>query len=273
MTAAALGTGLSARGHQLPAAAAAAVATALLWALPEQAGSGGRLAAVAVLQVALSLAWVPATGVHGGRGAPLLGVAAALGADLLLVVPEEPEIGVLLAVPGAGFLAAVLHQMLRRPPRREVVGSLAGVLLLVCAVTALALLLRLEPTGEGSPAVTTAVLVVGATLVTGALVDLVLPRPSLAPGVARGVPALVLSVLAGAAVALLRRGGGDLLGVVTVLLAGLLLAGVAALVGLVADYTVAGGARRTWAAAVVQAVLPFAAVAPVAFSLVLQDVL
>ncbi|MFW3171819.1 hypothetical protein [Geodermatophilus sp. CPCC 206100] len=273
MTAAPTQVETPARSAHLSAAGAVAVAVALLVLLPAQLGETGRLAAVAVLQVALVAAWVPATGILGRTGAPVLGLAAAAGADVLLVVPERPEVGSLLAVPGLGFLAAVLHQMLRRAPRRDVVGSLAGVLLLLCAVCALAVLLRLEPTGDGSPAATTALLVVGTTLLVGHLVDLVLPRPPVAPGLSRGVPGLVLSVLAGAAVALVRHGSGELFDVLAVLLFGLVLGAVAALVALAADHVVAEGPGSAWAVPLVQAVLPLAACAPVAFSLVLQNAL
>ncbi|TFV62605.1 hypothetical protein E4P41_06715 [Geodermatophilus sp. DF01-2] len=272
MTAAEVGTGLPVRAWHLAAAGAVALATALLVLLPGYAGEAGRLAAVAVLQVALVAAWVPATGIPARAGAPVLGLAAAAGADLLLVVPERPEIGSLLAVPGLGLLAAVLHQMLRRAPRRDVVGSLAGVLLLVCAVSALAVLLLL-PTAGDAPAATTALLLVGTTLLVGHLVDLVLPRPPVAPGVPRGVPALVLSVLAGAVLALLRTGSGDVATLLAALAAGLVLGAVAALVGLAAGYVVAAGPGRAWPAPLLQAVLPFAAAAPVAFSVVLQNAL
>jgi hypothetical protein len=271
VTAAALRTRALTRGQHVPAAALAAVATALLLVPAAVAGEPGRLAAVAVLQVALVAAWVPATGIPGRLGAPLLGLAAAAGADALLVLSERPELGSLLAVPGLGFLAAVLHQMFRRAPRRDVVGSLSGVVLLICGVSALAVLLLLGREGDEGAAATTALLVVGTTLVVGHLVDLVRPRPEIAPGLSRGVPGLVLSVLAGAAVALARHGSTDLFAVLAVLTFGLGLGGVAALVGLAAQYVTAEGPRRQWAALLIAAVLPFAACAPVAFSLVLQD--
>jgi hypothetical protein len=272
VTATEVGSGLPARAGHLPTAAAVAAATALLVLLPAAAGDAGRLAAVALLQVALVAAWVPATGIPARAGGPALGLAAAAGADLLLVVPERPEIGALLAVPGLGLLAAVLHQMLRRAPRHDVVGSLAGVLLLVCAVSALAVVLLLPGAGDEAAGVTT-LLVVGTTLLVGSLVDLVLPRPAIAAGVQRGVPALVLSVLAGAAVAVVGSGADDVATVLGALLAGLALGSVAALVALAAAYVVAGGPARAWAAPLLQAVLPVAAAAPVAFSLVLQNAL
>jgi hypothetical protein len=272
VTATEVGSGLSARAWHLPTAAAVVAATALLVGLPAAAGDAGRLAAVALLQVALVLAWVPATGIPARAGGPALGLAAAAGADLLVVLPERPEIGALLAVPGLGLLAAVLHQMLRRAPRADVVGSLAGVLLLVCAVCALAVLLLLPRAGDATAGATT-LLVVGTALAVGPLVDLVLPRPPVAAGVPRGVPGLVLAVLAGVAVAVVRSGAGDGAAVLGALLAGLVLGGVAALVGLAASYVVAGGPGRAWAATLLQAVLPVAAAAPVAFSLLLQNAL
>ena len=272
MTATEVGPGLSARAWHLPTAAAVVVTTALLILLPAAQGDPGRLVAVAVLQVALVGAWVPATGIPARTGGPALGLAAAAGADVLLVVPERPEIGALLAVPGLGLLAGVLHQMLRRAPRHDVVGSLAGVLLLVCAVSALAVVLLLPTAGDEAAGVTT-LLVVGTTLLVGSLVDLVRPRPAVAAGVPRGVPALVLSVLAGAVVAVVRHGADDVATVLGSLVAGLALGAVAALVGLAAGYVVAGAPARAWAAPLLQAVLPFAAAAPVAFSLVLQNAL
>ncbi|WP_100500741.1 hypothetical protein [Geodermatophilus chilensis] len=272
MTATEAGSGLPARAWHLPTAVAVVVATALLVGLPAVAGETGRLPAVAVLQMALVAAWVPATGIHGRVGAPALGLAAAAGADLLVAVPARPEIGALLAVPGLGLLAAVLHQMLRRAPRSDVVGSLAGVLLLITAVTALAVVLLLPVAGDATTA-TTPLLVVGATLLVGSLVDLLLPRPAVAAGVPRGVPALVLGVLAGAVVAVVGSGADDVATVLGALVAGLTLGAVAALIGLATGYVVAAGPRRAWAATVLQAVLPFAAAAPVAFSVVLQNAL
>ncbi len=266
----ALETGLPARGHHLPAAALVAVATALLIVLPEQFGDRGRLAAVGVLQLGLVAAWVLATGIRGLAGSLVIGFAAAAAADVLLVLPEQPELGALLAVPGLGFLAAVLHQMLRRPPRQEVVPSLAGTVLLVCGVSALAVLLLVEPSTGGTRPADSALLVVGGALVVGHLVDLVLPRPQVAPEVARGVPGLLLAVVTGVAVAVVQHGAADLLDTLAALIYGGVLGAVAALVGLVASYVVAERTGSRWAMPVVQAVLPFAACAPVAFSMALQ---
>ena len=84
-----------------------------------------------------------------------------------------------------------------------------------------------------------ALLAVGAALVVGHLVDLVLPRPQLADGVPRGLVGAVLAVLAGAAVAVLAAGlVGDVLDERRALVHGAVVSGVAALTGLVASYVV-----------------------------------
>ncbi|RBY81886.1 hypothetical protein [Blastococcus sp. TF02A-26] len=272
---------LPARAHHLPAALVAAVGTALLVLLPAQLGEEGTLAAVLVLQAALVAAWGPATGLRGSAGVTALGLAATAAADLVLLLPAETHLGHLLAVPGVAFVAAVLHQMVRRAPRRDVVGSLAGSLLLVCAVCGLAVLLRLPDVAGGARPAATAALVVGAALVAGRLVDAVLPRPRIAAGVDHGVLGIVVALLVGAGVALLRHtpgGLGDTLSSVTV---GLVLAGVAALIALAGGYIAAGAAaepvRRapgsTVAMPVLQAVLPIAACGPVAFALAVQTVI
>jgi hypothetical protein len=271
---------LPVRVHHLQPAALTALAVALVVVLPELLGDLGRLAAVLVLQLGLVLAWVLVTGIQGFGGSLAVGAAAAVAADLVLALPERPELGGLLVVLGVGFLAAVLQQMLRRP-REDLVASLSGTVLLLCAVGALAALLLLgrAPTGRGP--VTVALLAVGAARVAGHLVDLVLPRPYLATGVPRGLLGLLVSVLVGALVALLGRDVGGTTGAVPALVGGAVLAGVTAMVALVASYVVVEATETgedgpppqvdpslsPWALSVVQAVLPLAACAPVALAL------
>lgn len=265
------------RGHHLPAAGAAVLAVVLIVVLPEPFGQAGRLAAVLVAQLALVVAWLLTTGIEGFLGQLVIGAGGAGAADLVIMLPAAPRLGGLLGVLGVGFVASVLQQMLRRP-RPDVVGSLAGGVLLLCAVCALAVLL-LEGRSLLGPAVSTAgVLAVGAALAVGHLVDLVLPRPQIAEGVPRGALGLLASVVVGAAVALTGRGAalggaGVLHGAASLLLYGAILGAVAALTGLAASYLVvdahpghAAGPARGWALPVVQAVLPLAACAPVALA-------
>lgn len=271
--AATLDADLPARAHHLPAAGAVLLATALLVGLPEALGGTGRLVAVLVLQVALVGAWVTATGIRGFLGSLAIGVSAAVGADLVLVLPERSELGGLLLVLGPGLLVALLHQMARPAPRRYLVASLAGVVLLLSAVAALAVLLALGRAAAGERQAATAALVIGAVLVAGHLVDVVLPRPQIAPGVPRGLLGLVLSVGVGVAVALLRRTPGGLADALAAATYGAAIGGVAALMAVGASYVVAERRQRGWALPVVQAVLPFAAAAPVAYFLSVQTAL
>lgn len=263
-------TELPRRAHHLPAAGAVLVAGALLAGLPQLLGDTGRLVAVLLVQLGLVGAWVVATGIRGFVGSLGIGAVAAVGADLLMNLPERADLGSLLVVLGPGLLVAIVHQMARPDPRRYLVASLAGVVLLVCAVVALSVLLALGRTADGDRLATSAVLVVTAALLVGHLVDVVLPRPQIAAGVPRGLLALVLAVLAGVGVALLRRAPGDLADALSAATYGTAIGAVAALMAVGASYMVAERPQRGWALPVVQAVLPIAAAAPVAFFLALQ---
>lgn len=268
---------MPARAHHLPAAAVVVVAVGLLVGLPELLGGVGRLAAVLVLQLGFVLAWVIATGIQGFAGSLAVGAAAAVAADLALVLPARGTVGGLLVVFGLGFLAVVLQQMFRKP-RPELVASLAIGVLLLCAIGALAALLLVGRPPAGPDRALVVLLAVGAALVAGHLVDLVVPRPQLAPGVPRGVLGLVVSVLAGAAVTFLGRGLGDPSAGPAALAYGAVLGLVAGLMALAASYvvvemTAVDGDRREvaagapWVLAAVQATLPLAACAPVALAL------
>jgi hypothetical protein len=275
-------TVVSARAHHLPAAGLAVLAVLLLTGLPAVLGQEGRLAAVLVLQLGLVGSWVLVTGIQGFSGSIAVGAAAAAAADLLLVLPERPSVGGLLAVLGVGFLGVVLQQMLRRP-RTEVVASLSGAVLMVCGVCGLAVFLLLDASLTGPRAPLAAVLAAGVALVVGHVVDSVAHRPQLTPEVPRGLPALLLAVVAGAATGLLARSGGGLAGLLLPVLAGAAIGAVAALVGLAASYVVVEAVRgedlrgaddappslRRWALPVLQVAAPLAACGPVAFALLL----
>ena len=280
MSSLALESALPALAHHLPAAGCAAGAVALLVVLPELLGDLGRLAAVIVLQLGLVLVWVLVTGIEGFAGSLTVGAAAAVAADLVLVLPGRPAMGGLLAVFGVGFLAAVLQQMLRRP-RTDLVASLAGASFLLAVTGALATLLLLGRTEAGHGRALIALLAVGAALVAGHLTDLVLPRPQLADGVPCGLLGLVVAVLAGALVTFLGREVSGTVDALAAVIYGAVLGGMAGMVSLVASYIVVEAAATeppegeqpppVWALALIQGVLPLAACGPVA--LALQSVL
>ena len=92
---------------------------------------------------------------------------------------------------------------LREASERVVAAVARGALEQAAALAALLLLGR---TDEGSERALVALLAVGTALVVGHLVDWVLPRPQLADGVPRGLVGAVLAVLAGTGVAVLAAG-------------------------------------------------------------------
>ncbi|MGY1695001.1 MULTISPECIES: hypothetical protein [unclassified Geodermatophilus] len=265
----ALDSGTATRGrHVVAAVLVAAAAVAVVWA-PEVAGDDGRLGAVLLLQVVLALGWALALAPAGARGAVALAVAAAVAADLLVVGVEDPGPGVLLAVAGPALLAAVVHQMLRRPPRTDVVGSLGSVALLVASACALALLLLPDVAGDADTPATAPLLVVAAGLAAGLLVDAVLPHPALAEEASRGVPGLLAAVGAAVAVALLGSGAGTLVDALSGITTGVVLGLVAALAGTAASFLLADAGRRVpaVAGAAVEGLLPLAVCAPALLAL------
>jgi hypothetical protein len=266
--------------HHLPAAVLAALAVGLLVAVPEAAGDAGRLATVAGLQAALVIAWSVATARGQLIGSLLFGALAAAAADLFLVVPEHPTVGGLVAVLGLGVPVAVLRQMLRRP-REALVASLAGSVLLLCALCALAVLLRELGGAEGARLSASSLLAVGAAVVAAHVVDLLFPRPQVAYGVPRGLLGLFVAVLAAAAVTWLRRRPEDLFDTLGAAIYGGVVGAVAVLVSLAASYIVvqadrsarAPRRRGRWALPIIQALLPVAACAPLALALAYQTTL
>jgi hypothetical protein len=267
--------------HHLPAAVLVALAVGSLVAVPETAGDDGRLAAVAGLQALLVVAWSIATARRELAGSLLFGALAALAADLVMVVPDRPTVGGLLGVLGIGVPAAVLRQMFRRSPREALVASLAGSVLLLCLLCALALVLRELGGSEGARLSASALLAVGAAVVAAHVVDLVLPRPQVAYGVPRGLLGLVAAVLAAAAVTWFRRRPEDLFDTLGAAIYGGVVGAVAVLVSLAASYIVVQADRSArdprrrgrWALPLIQALLPVAACAPLALALAYQTTL
>jgi hypothetical protein len=235
---------------------------AALVAGAEYGGDAGRVGAVLLVQLAMVAGWVLATG--AGLGTAVIGVAAAAGSVAVLQLPAHPHLGGLLAVLGPAFLVVVLDQMLRRH-RHDMVAALSIGVLLVTAVSALAVWLLVGRATSTDGLDTSALLVVGAALLVGHVVDLVLPRPALALDVPRGLLGLVLAVAAGAVVAVVRRGVGGVGGAIPAVIFGGVLGAVAA--SYVAVETEPAGRGRALGLSLVQAVLPLAACAPVALAL------
>ena len=166
---------------------------------PRPAGRGARPAA---RRWCWPGCWSPAS--QGFAGSLAVGAAAAVAADLVLVLPERPTLGGLLVVFGARLPRRRAAADVPRARGSDLVASLSGVG--AAAVRGRARWPRCccSAGRRARGRALVALLAVGAALVVGHLVDLVLPRPQLAPGVPRGL----LGLVAGGA----GRRRGDFLG-------------------------------------------------------------
>lgn len=258
---------LSRLRHHAPAAVLAAVATVALIAVPERFGLTGLVVVVAVLQLVLVLSWGIALGFRGHLGAGLLGAGTAVAADVVLLRGEDEGLAPLAAVLALAIVASFGHQLLRAAPRREVSDSLAGDALLAVSVVALSSYVVLYRVTDGTVLLDACVAAVGAAVVTGHLVDLIAPYPRIVEGVPRGL----LGLLAGTAAAVLatiwRAGATELVERLGAIILGAILGAVACLIAIGASYAVAERRGRGPAQTCVQAVLPFAAAAPIAYLL------
>jgi len=196
-------------------------------------GTAGLAAGLFCVQVVIALAWLAALGTKGSLGAFGIAIAASAAIDIVLAVTDNPDLGDAAPVVGIALLAALLHQLARRP-RPGVTISLAGTLssaaFAVCAASYLALL----PEDGGGNADACALLGVGAALLVARGCDLVTRTPAAFPGSRRGLIGIVLG--AAAAVAVGAAYGGQAARLDTGI--GLRLAVIAALLALIADVAV-----------------------------------
>jgi hypothetical protein len=201
-------------------------------------------------------------------------VVAGLVADYVAVSTEAPRILPLLTVALAGVGVVVIGQLTLRVDRLRVRDSLGTTLLIVGGVAAFASLIALTRRPIGTQAVVVVLTAVAVSLVTARLLDAVVPRPRIAPQVARGAT----GIIAGAMLGTLAAAG---LGSVLVLpftpakgaILGLVAAGLAVLVDLAVNFTeagrsMAGQAPTFWVARHMQGPLgSFALASPVAYAL------
>jgi hypothetical protein len=205
------------------------------------------LLAVALAQGLLVSRWFAALGVTGAAGGAVVAGAAALTADVLVVVREDTEpLASVAAVLALAMLAAFLHQLVRRDGRPDLTASLAATTSLAVITVLGAGYLAADLSRGGSALVAVAALAAGAAT---ALDAVTLPGPVRASiGLAA---ALVLSI----AVGLLTDLG----------------AAAAALVAAGCAATAAGAvtmARRMWhPEPIVCAALPLVLAGPAAFVL------
>ncbi len=272
---------LSRLWHHGPAAVTAAAVSLLLLHAPQEGTTTGALLAVGALQIALVLAWPIALVFRGYVGAALIGAGAAAAADFVVLRNDgdsnplvadgadpsaaDSGLGALAAVLALACVLAFVHQLTRRPPRRDVTDSLAGDSMLVLAVVAASTYLVLFQLADGPALLDMCVAAIGAAVVTGHLVDLVVPYPRIVDGVPRGLLGFVLGTGA-AMLAAMHRGEADgLVEQLGTLILGGVLGGLACLVAIGASYVATERPGSLIAQTAVQAVLPFALAAPVAY--------
>jgi hypothetical protein len=184
-----------------------AVLTALLGgmlAAGSYLGPVGLLVAIAVVQAVLVPSAVLGTGLPGRIGAILLGVLAAAGADITMTHWHTSGYSPVLGVLGVAIPVMFFHQLTRGVVRTRVVESLAGITVLLIAVTAITGLIVLRQQGNGRTVTLALIGAITAGLVAAHFADAVLPAPRFDPGIDRGLPAVLAGLIVG--------GGAGLLG-------------------------------------------------------------
>ena len=180
----------------------------------------------------MAAAWQDALGAKGSLGAFGIAVAAAAAIDIVLGVSDSADLGDAAPVVGIALVAALLHQLARRP-RRAVTLSLAAtmsaVAFAVCAGAYVALLAE----GGGDLADAAALLGIGAALGVARLLDLAVATPSAFPGSRRGAIGIALGAVAAVGVGAAYGSSNALRTGV-----GLRIAVIAALLALIADVAV-----------------------------------
>lgn len=208
--------------------------------------------------------------------APLVVAAVALAtgavADYTAVTGATPRVMPLVYWALAGVAAVVAGQFALRVDRLRVRDALGSTLLIVSGPVAFASLIVLTRKPIGTQSITVCLAAAGLALVVARLTDAVLPRPRIAPQVARGATGIILGAMLGTL-------GAAGLGSVLVLpftpakgaVLGLIAAGVAVLVDLAVNFTeagrgVAGDTPTFWLARHMQGPLgAMAAVVPPAY--------
>jgi hypothetical protein len=228
------------------------------------------------VQLLFVLAWTMA--MRPPAPAVTAGVAVLAGglADYVAVSTATPRLLPLFGVALAGVLLVVAGEFALRVNRFRVRDSLGTAFLVVFGVVSFASLIALTRKPIGTQAVVVCRTAVAVSLVVARLADAIVPRPRIAPQVARGAS----GIIAGAMLGTLAAAG---LGSVLVLpftpakgaILGLVSAGLAVLVDLAVNFTeagrsMAGEAPTFWVARHMQGPLgSFALASPVAYVLTL----
>lgn len=194
----------------------AAVAGVALLATAVLAGGalGGRpalAAACLLVQVAFVLTWAFGAPRSGAVVSAVVGIGAAVAADLLALFDPEISLGAFGYAVAGGFMAAVGGQLFRGAGRQQVTDGLGTAMVGVIGAVALPALLVLSRHADGVAALRTCLPAAGAALLVARLADVALPAPRVTPQVPRGLVGVVLGgVLVGPVAGYLAGVNSDL---------------------------------------------------------------
>jgi hypothetical protein len=174
---------------------------ALVLAVAAQLGMAPLVVALLAVQVLLVLSVLVLLDAPAGTGAFLLAGGAAGAADAAIVL-DDGDIRGLAGIVAVAFVAALLHQLVRRT-RTRVTESLADTLVVVVLAVSTGCLLALRQLDGGVQLLQVVLGAAGAALLAARTGDRIAVRPVLVAGSTRGWPGLLLGLAAGVAAAVL----------------------------------------------------------------------
>jgi hypothetical protein len=225
------------------------------------------------VQLLFILAWTMAIRPPAVRTVAGVAVAVAAAADAAAVLTRSASLFPVFLVALGGFGLAILGQLLRRADRARITDTVGSTLMIIAGVVSFATLIVLTRRPAGTQAVVLCLLAAGVSLMVARLVDIVFPRPRMAPQVPRGATGVVLGAMLGTLVSAVV--GRYLVGFspTSAAVVGLVAAGVAGLADLAVNYAeagrqMAGDAPTFWVARHMQGPLGgFALAAPGAYAI------
>lgn len=241
---------------------AAAVITVVFAGLQWLASGGGLIAAVGLGQLAMAVAWSYGTRSTGLPGSAIVIALAALGSDLVVLHSKAVHFGVLGPIVAGAVVVAIVHQVVRRPPRAQVLSSITQDVFGALMAVSMSLWLMMREAGDADRLVIGVSLAAGAALLVSHLVDCIGVAPRISFDVPRGVFGFVLAVGAGAAVMVWRLHTGLLSDSLGHAIIGGLVALVCILTSLAMTFVAVDVSPTRWANVVLHAAVPFAMAAP-----------
>ena len=224
-------------------------------------------AGVLGVQVVLVLAVLALVDAPSSEGAFLVAMAAAVAADVLVVV-HDGDVRGLAGVVALALIASLVHQLSRRR-RSRVTESIADTLVVTVLAVSVACLVSLRALDDGEETAVIALAAAGASLLAGRIGDKIVAQPMLAVGSTRGWPGLLLALGSGVAAAVLVAGDDGVVVGTQAGLFGLVCAATVAAADLSVDLGAAElragrrDARRVEALKPANLLMPFALLGPI----------